>query len=107
MKLLLVLSGICVALLSMGARAEARVHKNEFSFLNFILVVTAKRAPISEVRCPVWVFSQMDASRVRRSIPMLRKTMIALLTAAALTGGLTADAFARGDGGGGGGQVPL
>jgi hypothetical protein len=28
---------------------------------------------------------------------MLRKTMIALLTAAALTGGLTADAFARGD----------
>ena len=34
---------------------------------------------------------------------MLRKTMIALLTAAALTGGLTADAFARGGGGGGGG----
>jgi hypothetical protein len=33
---------------------------------------------------------------------MLRKTMIALLTAAALTGGLTADAFARGGGGGGG-----
>ena len=32
---------------------------------------------------------------------MLRKTMIALLTAAALTGGLTADAFARGGGGGG------
>ena len=28
---------------------------------------------------------------------MLRKTMIVLLTAAALTGGLTADAFARGD----------
>ena len=38
---------------------------------------------------------------------MLRKTMIVLLTAAALTGGVTADAFARGDGGGGGGQVPL
>jgi hypothetical protein len=36
---------------------------------------------------------------------MLRKTMIVLLTAAALTGGVTADAFARGDGGGGGGQV--
>jgi hypothetical protein len=34
---------------------------------------------------------------------MLRKTMIVLLTAAALTGGLTADAFARGGGGGGGG----
>jgi hypothetical protein len=34
---------------------------------------------------------------------MLRKTMIALLTAAALTGGLTADAFARGGGGGHGG----
>ena len=29
---------------------------------------------------------------------MLRKTMIVLLTAATLTGGLTADAFARGDG---------
>jgi hypothetical protein len=34
---------------------------------------------------------------------MLRKTMILLATAAALTGGLTADAFARGGGGGGGG----
>jgi hypothetical protein len=32
---------------------------------------------------------------------MLRKTMIVLLTAAALTGGLTADAFAGGGGGGG------
>ena len=35
---------------------------------------------------------------------MLRKTMIVLLTAAALTGGLTADVFARGGGGGGGGH---
>jgi hypothetical protein len=35
---------------------------------------------------------------------MLRKTMIVLLTAAALTGGLTADAFARGAEGGGGGH---
>jgi hypothetical protein len=35
---------------------------------------------------------------------MLRKTMIVLLTAATLTGGLTADAFARGGGGGGGGH---
>ena len=35
---------------------------------------------------------------------MLRKTMIVLLTAAALTGVLTADAFARGGGGGGGGH---
>jgi hypothetical protein len=34
---------------------------------------------------------------------MLRKTMIVLTTAAALTGGLTPDAFARGGGGGGGG----
>ena len=34
---------------------------------------------------------------------MLRKTMIVLATGAALTGGLTADAFARGGGGGGGG----
>src|SRR5256884_5012841 len=32
---------------------------------------------------------------------MLRKTMIVLATAAALTGGLTADAFARGGGAGG------
>ena len=32
----------------------------------------------------------------------LRKIMIVLATAAALTGGLTADAFARGGGGGGG-----
>ena len=32
---------------------------------------------------------------------MLRKTMIVLATAAALTGGLSADAFARGGGGGG------
>ena len=31
---------------------------------------------------------------------MLRKTLIVLATAAALTGGLTADAFARGGGGG-------
>jgi hypothetical protein len=35
---------------------------------------------------------------------MLRKTLIVLLTSAALTGGLTADAFARGGGGGGGGH---
>ena len=34
---------------------------------------------------------------------MLRKTMIVLATAAALTGGLTADAVARGGGGGHGG----
>ena len=33
---------------------------------------------------------------------MLRKTLIVLAAAAALTGGLTADAFARGGGGGGG-----
>ena len=33
---------------------------------------------------------------------MLRKTMVVLATVAALTGGLTADAFARGGGGGGG-----
>ena len=34
---------------------------------------------------------------------MLRKTMIVLAAATALTGGLTADAFARGGGGGHGG----
>jgi uncharacterized membrane protein len=44
---------------------------------------------------------EMDALAFERSIPMLRKTMIVLATAAALTGGLTADAFARGGGGGG------
>jgi uncharacterized membrane protein len=44
---------------------------------------------------------EMDALASGRSIPMLRKTMIVLATAAALTGGLTADAFARGGGGGG------
>ena len=32
------------------------VHKNEFSFLNFILVVTAKRAPISETAMPALGF---------------------------------------------------
>jgi hypothetical protein len=36
---------------------------------------------------------------------MLRKTMIVLATAAALTGGLTADALARGGGHGGGGHM--
>jgi hypothetical protein len=44
---------------------------------------------------------KMDALASGRSIPMLRKTMIVLATAAALTTGLTADAFARGGGGGG------
>ena len=41
---------------------------------------------------------EMDALASERSIPMLRKTMIVLATAAALTGGLTADALARGGG---------
>jgi hypothetical protein len=49
------------------------------------------------------VFSRNGRRRVRRSIPMLRKTMIVLATAAALTAGLSADVFARGGGGGGGG----
>jgi hypothetical protein len=48
---------------------------------------------------------EMDALASGRSIPMLRKTMIVLATAAALTAGLTADAFARGGGGGGGGHM--
>jgi hypothetical protein len=52
---------------------------------------------------------EMDALASGRSIPMLRKTMIVLATAAALTAGLTADAFARGgaggDMGGGGGHI--
>jgi hypothetical protein len=46
--------------------------------------------------------SQMDAVASQGVRAMLRKTMIVLAMAAALTGGLTADAFARGGGGGGG-----
>jgi hypothetical protein len=46
----------------------------------------------------------MDAVASKGVCYMLRKTMIVLATAAALTGGLTADAFARGGGGGGGGH---
>src|SRR5580692_6680850 len=46
-------------------------------------------------------FIEMDALASGRSIPMLRKTLIVLATAAALAGGLTADACARGGGGGG------
>src|SRR6266487_6976953 len=53
------------------------------------------------VQCPLWVFSRMDAVASEGVDPMLRKTMIVLATAAAVTGGLTADAFARGGGGGG------
>jgi hypothetical protein len=56
------------------------------------------------------VFTRNGRRRVRRSIPMLRKTMIVLATAAALTGELSADAFARGGGGhmgGGGGGAPM
>src|ERR1700716_1695606 len=51
-----------------------------------------------------YVFSRMDAIASEGVCPMLRKTMIVLATAAALTGGLTADALARGGGGGGGGH---
>src|SRR5258707_12366185 len=54
------------------------------------------------VQCPLWVFSRTDAVASEGVDPMLRKTMIVLATAAALTGGLTADGFARGWGGGGG-----
>src|SRR5260370_27649051 len=54
------------------------------------------------VKGPLWVFSRMDDVASEGVDPMLRKTMIVLATAAALTGGLTADAFARGGGGGGG-----
>src|SRR6266404_9104104 len=55
------------------------------------------------VKGPLWVFSRMDDVASEGVDPMLRKTMIVLATAAALTGGLTADAFARGGGGGHGG----
>ena len=44
---------------------------------------------------------EMDAT-ASGDISMLRTTMIVLATAAVLTGGLTANAFARGGGGGGG-----
>src|SRR5437660_10566346 len=47
-------------------------------------------------------FQRMDAVASEGACAMLRKTMIVLATASALTGGLTADAFARGGGGGGG-----
>jgi hypothetical protein len=40
------------------------VHKNEFSFLNFILVVTAKQGPISESALPTLGF-QSDGRRSR------------------------------------------
>ena len=44
---------------------------------------------------PTLGFQSNGRGRVRGVDPMLRKTMIVLATAAALTGGLTADAFAR------------
>jgi hypothetical protein len=47
---------------------------------------------------------EMDATASGSDIPTLRTTMIVLATAAVLTGGLTANAFARGGGGGGGGH---
>jgi hypothetical protein len=40
------------------------VHENEFSFLNFILVVAAKRAPISEIAMPTLGF-QSDGRQSR------------------------------------------
>src|ERR1700747_203393 len=72
-------------------------------FRTYVLVAHhrwgSQSARAAVMRCS----TEMDASGVRRSSPILRKTMFVLATAAALTGGLTADAFARGGGGGGGG----
>jgi hypothetical protein len=48
--------------------------------------------------------SRMDAVASEGVRTMLRKTMIVLTTVAALTGGLTVDAFAHGGGGSGGGH---
>src|SRR6478736_5622209 len=48
--------------------------------------------------------SQMDTVASEGVRAMLRQTMMILATAAALTGALSADAFARGGGGGGGGH---
>ena len=45
---------------------------------------------------------EMDAVASEGVRTMLRKTMIVLASVAALTGGLTVDAFAHGGGGGGG-----
>src|SRR5580704_2637050 len=53
------------------------------------------------MRCGRRNVSSKWTRRVWKEHPMLRKTMIVLATAAALTAGLTADAFARGGGGGG------
>jgi hypothetical protein len=46
-------------------RVLINVHKNEFSFLNFILVVTAKRGSISQSAIPALGFQ----SNGRRSRP--------------------------------------
>jgi hypothetical protein len=48
------------------------------------------------MQCLLWVFSRMDAGRVRRSILMLRKTMIVLLTMALGRGFAGLHAEARG-----------
>jgi hypothetical protein len=48
-----------------SADALINVHKNEFSFLNFILVVTAKRGSISQSAIPALGFQ----SNGRRSRP--------------------------------------
>ncbi len=54
------------------------------------------RAPPTHMRVCDDVFGRTDAVASEGVCPMLRKTMIVLAMAAALTGGLTADALARG-----------
>jgi hypothetical protein len=64
-------------------------------------VIDRIRAIHADVRD--YFVSQMDTVASEGVRAMLRKTMIVLTTAAALTGALSADAFARGGGGPGGG----
>jgi hypothetical protein len=53
-----------VAAMDSRVAFSINVHKNEFSFLNFILVVTAKRPPISESAMPTPGF-RSDGRRSR------------------------------------------
>ena len=68
----------------------------------YVLVQVIDRIRAIQADVHDFLVSQMDAIASQGVRAMLRKTMMVLAMAAALTGGLTADAFARGGGGGGG-----
>jgi len=72
---------------------------SETSHYVFVQVIDRIRAIHADVRD--YFVTQMDTVASEGVRAMLRKTMVVLATAAALTGGLSADAFARGGGGGG------